>query len=410
MLPPANELPKRVPRAVRRGLLCALTTLLLLPVLGAQAQNAATTERRLQQSREQLRQTAEQRKQGEARMQAASTALRRADAEVASAGRALAEAESRLQATTEQLRELSSQRTALAARVQGHRTQLAALLRNSHAQGSQSALKLLLSQDDLSDTQRVLAYSRYLQQQQMRLLATINADLQQAQVLEEQVQAQQTVLLAQRDEQRRLNANLLNRRRSQQAEVARISATQSQLESRQQSLQRDVRALETVLANLRAQASRAQAQAQRRPPAATRPGATSPPPRGNAGAQVAAGMWPLSGRMIRRYGASLGDGRRSTGVLIEAANGTPVSAVADGKVVYSDWMTGYGMILIVDHGNGYMTLYAHNESLLSDTGSRVRRGETIARVGSSGGQGQPALYFEVRRNGQPVDPASWLRR
>ena len=97
-------------------------------------------------------------------------------------------------------------------------------------------------------------------------------------------------------------------------------------------------------------------------------------------------------------------------MLIEAANGTPVSAVADGKVVYSDWMTGYGMILIVDHGNGYMTLYAHNESLLSDTGSRVRRGETIARVGSSGGQGQPALYFEVRRNGQPVDPASWLRR
>ena len=79
-------------------------------------------------------------------------------------------------------------------------------------------------------------------------------------------------------------------------------------------------------------------------------------------------------------------------------------------MVFSDWMTGYGMILIVDHGNGYMSLYAHNESLLRGVGTRVRRGEAVAKVGNSGGMGTPALYFELRRNGQPVDPASWLQR
>ena len=73
-------------------------------------------------------------------------------------------------------------------------------------------------------------------------------------------------------------------------------------------------------------------------------------------------------------------------------------------------MTGYGLILIVDHGNGYMSLYAHNDSLLRDTGDRVKRGDAVAKVGSSGGQGLPALYFELRRNGQPVDPSTWLQR
>ena len=104
------------------------------------------------------------------------------------------------------------------------------------------------------------------------------------------------------------------------------------------------------------------------------------------------------------------DGRRSDGVLIGAAAGTAVKAMADGTVVYADWMTGYGNILIIDHGNGYMSLYAHNDSLLKDSGDLVKRGDAVARVGTSGGQGQAALYFELRRNGQPVDPSSWLQR
>ena len=96
--------------------------------------------------------------------------------------------------------------------------------------------------------------------------------------------------------------------------------------------------------------------------------------------------------------------------MIAANAGAPVKAVADGTVVYAEWMTGYGLLLIVDHGNGYMSLYAHNDALLKDVGTGVKRGDAVATVGSSGGHGRPALYFELRRNGQPVNPNTWLRR
>ena len=97
-------------------------------------------------------------------------------------------------------------------------------------------------------------------------------------------------------------------------------------------------------------------------------------------------------------------------MLIAASAGTPVTAVAEGTVVFAEWMTGYGLILIIDHGNGYMSLYAHNDSLLREAGDAVKRGDAVATVGSSGGQERPALYFELRRNGSPVNPASWLTR
>ncbi|HBC50920.1 TPA: peptidoglycan DD-metalloendopeptidase family protein, partial [Stenotrophomonas maltophilia] len=136
-----------------------------------------------------------------------------------------------------------------------------------------------------------------------------------------------------------------------------------------------------------------------------------PPAVASAPAPKVGGLgWPLSGNLLARYGGKLPDGRTSSGVLIGAPAGSTVTAVADGTVVFSDWMTGYGMILIVDHGNGYMSLYAHNDTLLKDAGARVSRGDAVAKVGNSGGQGVTALYFELRRGGQPVNPDSWLQR
>ena len=137
------------------------------------------------------------------------------------------------------------------------------------------------------------------------------------------------------------------------------------------------------------------------------------PPRAVASApalQVGGLGWPVAGTLVASYGGTLPDGRRSEGVLIGASAGTTVKAVADGRVVFADWMNGYGLILIVDHGNGYMSLYAHNDALLRDAGDAVKRGDALASVGNSGGQGRTALYFELRRNGQPVDPSSWLQR
>ena len=126
--------------------------------------------------------------------------------------------------------------------------------------------------------------------------------------------------------------------------------------------------------------------------------------------QVGGMGWPVSGGLVAGFGGTLPSGGRSNGVMIAAAAGTPVRAVADGRVVFADWMTGYGNILIIDHGGGTMSLYAHNDGLLKGVGDAVRRGDVIASVGSSGGLERPALYFELRRGGAPVNPVQFLQR
>ncbi|MGH8073962.1 MAG: murein hydrolase activator EnvC family protein, partial [Lysobacter sp.] len=128
------------------------------------------------------------------------------------------------------------------------------------------------------------------------------------------------------------------------------------------------------------------------------------------GPAVGGAGWPLAGTLLAGYGAKLPDGRKSEGLLIGAGAGSTVKAVADGTVVYAEWMSGFGLILIVDHGNGYMSLYAQNDALLRDAGDTVKRGDAVSTVGSSGGHGRPALYFELRRNGEPVNPGTWLDR
>ena len=97
------------------------------------------------------------------------------------------------------------------------------------------------------------------------------------------------------------------------------------------------------------------------------------------------------------------------GVLAALESKFKVRAAAPGRVAYSDWLKGYGLLTIIDHGDGWMSLYAFNDALLKDVGDWVRAGDPLATVGSSGGQGRPALYFELRRNGQPQDPKPWLR-
>ena len=120
--------------------------------------------------------------------------------------------------------------------------------------------------------------------------------------------------------------------------------------------------------------------------------------------------WPTEGRLGNRFGRPRNQGKmRWRGVTINAETGTPVNAIHHGRVVYADWLRGSGLLLVLDHGEGYMSLYAHNETLLRDVGDWVTAGAPIATVGASGGRERPALYFEIRHRGDPVDPGDWCR-
>lgn len=121
--------------------------------------------------------------------------------------------------------------------------------------------------------------------------------------------------------------------------------------------------------------------------------------------------WPVDGRLLARFGETRGDDSRTKwdGVMISANAGSQVHAVHGGRVVFADWLRGAGQLVILDHGNGYLSLYGHNQTLLKSAGDIVKAGEVISTVGNSGGQATPALYFAIRQQGRPSDPAQWCR-
>ncbi|MET0549585.1 MAG: peptidoglycan DD-metalloendopeptidase family protein [Xanthomonas sp.] len=392
----------------------------------AAAQNPREAEKRLEKVRGELKSVAEERRQLEGKRGDAARQLREADEKVAATGRSLAQTQQALQRHQQTLAELERKRDGLRSGLTRQRAELAQLLRAAYAIGGNAPLKLLLAQDRVADANRLLAYHRYLQRERAQRIATLTHELQALeQVQREVVEQKQQLSEAQR--RQREQAEALQRDRKQRAGVvSELDQRYQDRSEREKALGQDAKALETLLANLRAAAARAEAErraaakreaaeqaAQAKAAAKSGRGGGKVPPKVVASApplKVGGLGWPLSGDLIARYGGRLPDGRTSSGVLIGAPAGSTVTAVADGTVVFSDWMTGYGMILIVDHGNGYMSLYAHNDTLLRDAGARVKRGDPVAKVGNSGGQGRPALYFELRRNGQPVDPASWLQR
>lgn len=407
--------------------MCSLLAVAWLLTAGlAVAQNPREAEKRLEKVRGELKSVAEERRQLEGKRGDAARQLREADEKVAATGRSLAQTQQALQRHQQTLAELERKRDGLRSGLARQRAELAQLLRAAYAIGSNAPLKLLLAQDRVADANRLLAYHRYLQRERAQRIATLTHELQALeQVQREVVEQKQQLSEAQRRQQEQAQA--LQRDRKQRASVvSELDQRYQDRSEREKALGQDAKALETLLANLRAAAARAEAErraaarreaaeqaAQAKAAAKAGRGGGKVPPRVVASApplKVGGLGWPLSGDLIARYGGRLPDGRTSSGVLIAAPAGSTVTAVADGTVVFSDWMTGYGMILIVDHGNGYMSLYAHNDTLLRDAGAKVKRGDAVAKVGNSGGQGRPALYFELRRNGQPVDPSSWLQR
>lgn len=409
--------------------------LLAVAVLGAgplAAQSSREAERKLQKLRSELKGVAQERRNLEGQRGQASRQLREADEKVARTGRVLAQTETALQRETRAMSELQAKRDALQAGLEQQRAELASLLRAAYRIGNNAPLKLLLSQDRVADANRSLAYHRYLQRERAQRIQSLTADLTELQRVETEIVDRRKALEGTRQQQKQQVATLADDRRERAATVATLDERYKDRSEREKALGQDAKALETLLANLRAAAARAEAErraAARRAAAekaaadkadrAAAASGTRPPPRATKTPPAVASApppkvgglgWPLSGNLLARYGGKLPDGRTSSGVLIGAPAGSTITAVADGTVVFSDWMTGYGMILIVDHGNGYMSLYAHNDTLLRDAGATVKKGEAVAKVGNSGGQGVTALYFELRRNGQPVDPGSWLQR
>lgn len=416
----------------RRWWLPALIACVIVAGAG-QAQNTRDTQRRLDSVQRELRNVASERRRLEGQRGAAAQEVRRLDEQVGSSARALEETRGELARQEQRLATLQQQRVELRETMGTQRAELARLLRAAYATGGAAPLKLALSQDSVAEATRLLTLQRYLQRQRSERIGELRQELVGLDRVEAEILRTRTDLQAAQARQQQQVAKLERDRAERKASVGTLEQRYRDRRAREQALGRDARSLESLLRQLRAAAARAEAErraaaaraeaerqrAQRAAAATTSsgaapPAAPAPPPRPAvamaAPIRVGGLGWPVDGTLLARFGGTMPDGRRSSGLLIAAPAGTPVRAVADGQVVFAEWMAGYGLICIVDHGGGTLSLYAHNDSLLRDVGASVKRGDAVASVGTSGGHGRPALYFELRRAGKPVDPSGFLQR
>ncbi|HLS83497.1 MAG TPA: peptidoglycan DD-metalloendopeptidase family protein [Arenimonas sp.] len=375
----------------------ALALLLAAPAVPAQddrAQEESRAQQRLEALRGQIKAMTAEQRAAEGERGQATRSLREADARVSEAVRALRRTEAGIATREQELRALEKEQSLLETGLSEQREALATLVRSAYALGRHEQLKLLLAQDRMADLARVLAYHRYFQADRQQRIAGLVAELRELADVARRIEEQRQGLEAARQQQQAELAGLEAERGERAAVLAKLETGFKDRAARLAALGRDQKAVQAMLERLRDAVADIPRQVDDTRPFASRRGQL---PR------------PLDGRVLAAFGGRLPDGRGSEGWLVAGTAGADVRAVAPGRVAFSDWLKGYGLLAIVDHGDGWMSLYAFNDALLKDVGDWVRTGEPLATVGSSGGQGRPALYFELRRDGKPQDPKPWLR-
>lgn len=271
---------------------------------------------------------------------------------------------------------------------------LASQMRLAYIQGQEQWLKLVLSQQDPGVMGRRLTWYEYLTRQRTALIGQVQKQLVDLQRIADELKA----------EAKRLTALELNRTTA----LNEVKAARAEREKAVTKLKKDVSSREAQLAALTKQAKELDKLVIEL--ASVLPDMPRLPA-GPFANQKGKLSWPVKGRVLKGYGELRSSGQlRWNGVLIAAPSGNNVRAFFHGRVIYADWLQGMGLLMIVEHGDGYLSLYGHNQELLHGVGSWVQPNEVIARVGDSGGQAEPAAYFELRKAGQPISPAPWIKK
>lgn len=289
---------------------------------------------------------------------------------------------------------LRHQETDLQARIVQQADVIAEQIAAAHKLGDQEPIKLLLNQENPQQLARMFKYYDYFLQARSEKITSYMNDVESLTEVIARISSQQLAL-------KRSQSDLKSGQEKLRGRVAIRSVTLKQLDAslvsdkkKLGSLQRERSELEEILSAVE-EAVADMTLPSNYKPFLSRKGKLS---------------WPLKGRVAHSYGSQRSGELRWEGWLISASAGTAVNAVHNGRIVFSNYLRGFGLLAIVDHGDGYMTLYAHNQELLKDTGDWVQSNELVARAGDTGGLNKPALYFEIRSQGKPADPKVWLEK
>jgi septal ring factor EnvC (AmiA/AmiB activator) len=408
-----------------RALALILLALVLTPV---HADDKAATQKQLEAARSdisELKKLLEKLQQEKSGVQ---QSLKKTESEMGQLERQVKELQHELNNNESEIKRLGEEKKKLeGARIEQQRL-IGIQARATFQSGRQEYIKLLLNQQNPEKFSRTLTYYDYLSEARMEQLNAFNETLRQLANVEKEIADHQAQTLEQKAALDSRREQLAVVRKERQLALAKLnkdySARDQKLKARQQdqaNLQRVLKTIEETLARQAREAEEARqrallAQREEQPRSTNKPASGPLVSTGaNYGGPFASARgklpWPVNGRLVARYGTPRGGDSRTKwdGVMIGASAGSQVRAIHGGRVVFADWLRGAGLLVILDHGNGYLSLYGHNQSLLKDAGDVVQAGEAISTVGNSGGQDTPALYFAIRQQGRAIDPAQWCR-
>ena len=358
-----------------------------LPAAGANAKEAELKQvrTRIESVRKTIHEDAERR-------DALAVQLKGTELEIQSAREQLSEIRERRQAAESRLRALQEERAETQSRIDRQRAALAGELRVAYMNGREEQIKFVLNQGDPTRLGRMMSYYGYFGRARAELITQINEHLAHLELLTENIAAENDKLKAiEADSTRQVNS-LANARDRRARTLAVVQAKLKTHGDELAKLEQDARALEKLVEELRRAIEEF-------PRFADQP------------FQRVKGKlpWPVKGPLLARFGQLRAGGPlKWQGLLIGAARGAQVRAPFQGRVVYADWLPGLGLLLVLDHGGGFMSLYGHNEQLYRRVGDRVAPGDPLAAVGEIAGIGKPGLYLEIRQGRQVLNPADWL--
>lgn len=316
--------------------------------------------------------------------------LKKDDLAIAKTAKAINETDQQLLVTNNKIADLSKEKQQLSAQKIRQERLLAQQLRSAYTTGQHDYLKLVLNQDESERIQRTISYYQYLNKARIneidKFQITITQLMEVTTQHQEQVTQLQTLKANQLQQRKNLNKNKDKRSKTLASLSKKLLSSKQQLAKLKAEEINLTAALQKLTALIRAEVDLVGLSKLKRKLS-----------------------WPVKGRLLRSFGSRKQGYLKWKGVLLGAPIGKTVQTIHNGTILFSDWLKGYGLLIVIDHGNGYMSLYAHNQTLLKSVGDRVETGEPIALVGQSGGQDQAGLYFEIRHQGKAVNPKLWCK-
>lgn len=379
----------------RARLAVAALAWLGLPLHAANTEHLETLRLRIERLRNDIAGGEESR--AEARDQ-----LRESERAISEANRALRQLGRKRDAARGELASLGTRQAAVRSEIAARQERLGRMLSAHYLGGERSYLKLIVMGENPNQLARELRYHSYVSGAQAAFIRSLRADLERLRAIEALTRDKTAELKAIESEQRARRGQLLGQQAERRKVLERVSTQVRDQRREVKSLERDEARLSRLVDQLAKIIAAPTAGRNERVPES----GSEPRPFALLKGRL---RLPIRGELVNRFGAKRSEGGPQwKGLFIRAASGQDVRVVAAGRVVFAEWMRGFGNLLIVDHGGDYLTIYGNNESVLKAVGDEVRTGDAVATVGATGGSAESGLYFEIRRRGKPFDPLKWV--